>query len=97
MFETKGVDGPVASAQPRSSGSVLLNVLTERSAQIEKWGPQAEVGHDRWFTIMLEELGEAARASLHERVELDQPRPIEGSYDELVQLAAILLRALEVW
>ena len=44
---------------------------------------------------MVEELGEVARANLHEQVEC---KPVEmSSRQELVQLAGICLRALADW
>jgi hypothetical protein len=74
---------------------VLGEVLEMRDRQNQIWGAGLETSPERWLVIMLEELGEAGRAYLHEAVE---HKPVEmSSAEELVQLTAILIRALEVW
>ena len=53
----------------------------EREAQDEKWGEQRH-SDEKWLAILLEELGEAAKAVLEE----DE----EGLLEETVQIAAVL-------
>ena len=65
---------------------VFSDINTERLKQLEKWGDQRH-STDRWVAIMLEELGEAAKASLEGQ--LDNWR------EELVQIAAVAIAALE--
>lgn len=85
-------------AGTEDAADILIAIMNERHRQIGKWGSQSTVSHHKWFTIMVEELGEAARASLHENDEKeDAPKLDMSSRQELVQLAAIIFRALEVW
>ncbi len=65
---------------------IFSDIQDERLNQLKKWGDQRH-STDRWVVIMLEELGEAARASLEGR--LDNWR------EELVQIAASTVAALE--
>jgi NTP pyrophosphatase (non-canonical NTP hydrolase) len=58
-----------------------LEVELERIAQLHKWGPQ-DHSHDKWFTILGEEVGEIARAIL----EQDD----KNLRDELIQSAAVI-------
>jgi hypothetical protein len=69
------------------------DVAQEMARQRAKFGDHAP--HQRWVVIMAEELGEIARAVLHEEVE---NKPVEmTSREELVQLTGICLRALDDW
>lgn len=65
---------------------VIDAVLAERRRQDAKWGVQRH-GPDGWLMILMEEVGEAAKAVL------------EGSglkyHDELIQVAAVAVAALE--
>ena len=56
-------------------------IQIERNNQIEKWGEQRHTD-EKWLTIILEELGEAAKAVLEENE--------EGLLEEIVQTAALL-------
>lgn len=56
-------------------------IQMERNAQDEKWGPQHH-SDEKWLTIILEELGEAAKAVLEKNE--------EGLLEEAVQVAAVL-------
>ena len=56
-------------------------IQIERNAQDEKWGQQRH-SDEKWLTIILEELGEAAKAVLEENE--------EGLLEETVQVAALL-------
>jgi hypothetical protein len=70
---------------------VLGRIKAERARQDAKWGAQAEHSPEKWLTILLEELGEAAAAALE-----DNLIGAHGFESELVQVAAIAIRALEV-
>ena len=70
---------------------VLLDVSHERDRQHAKWGDQQ---HDAmaWLAILSEEVGEAARAALHDRFS----GPAAGTLRaELVQVAAVAVQVLE--
>ena len=56
-------------------------IQTERNAQDEKWGEQRH-SDEKWLTILLEELGEAAEAVLENND--------EALLVEVVQVAAVL-------
>ena len=59
-------------------------IQIERNAQDEKWGEQRH-SDEKWLAIILEELGEAAKAVLEKNE--------EGILEETVQVAALL----QVW
>lgn len=64
----------------------LSEVLKERLRQEEKWGQQ-DHHPERWLSILIEEVGEAARSILEGQ---------RASYrDELVQVAAVAVAAIE--
>ena len=56
-------------------------IQLERNAQDEKWGEQRH-SDEKWLTILLEEIGEAAKAVLEEND--------EALLVEVVQVAAVL-------
>ena len=56
-------------------------IQTERNVQDEKWGEQRH-SDEKWLTILLEELGEAAEAVLENND--------EALLVEVVQVAAVL-------
>ena len=56
-------------------------IQMERNAQDEKWGEQCHTD-EMWLTILLEEIGEAAKAVLEEND--------EALLVEVVQVAAVL-------
>ena len=56
-------------------------IQIERNAQDEKWGEQRH-SDEKWLAILLEELGEAAKAILEGND--------EGLLEETVQVAAVL-------
>ena len=56
-------------------------IQIEREAQDEKWGEQRH-SDEKWLAILLEELGEAAKAVLEKNE--------EGLLEETVQVAAVL-------
>jgi len=66
--------------------SVLTEVMHERDRQHDKWGEQ---NHSRllWLAILVEEVGEVAKASL-------EANP-EQCRRELIQVAAVAVAAIE--
>lgn len=64
----------------------LTRIITERMLQDKKWGVQNH-GPRNWLVILMEEVGEAAKASLENEG--------EEYKKELVQVAAVALAALE--
>ena len=58
----RGIDKVPKAGMERTS-KVLVAVHEERVHQDKKWGVQ-EHEPERWFTILLEELGEAAKAKV---------------------------------
>ena len=56
-------------------------IQIERNAQDEKWGEQHH-SDEKWLTILMEEVGEAAKAVLEEND--------EALLVEVVQIAAVL-------
>lgn len=56
-------------------------IQMERNAQDEKWGEQQH-SDEKWLTILMEEVGEAAKAVLEEND--------EALLVEVVQVAAVL-------
>lgn len=65
---------------------IAYEVCRERVRQDERWGVQRH-GPDRWMTILVEEVGEAAQASLD--------RKWEAYRNELIQTAAVAIAAIE--
>lgn len=67
---------------------ILGDVLHERESQYEKWGQQ-DHDEDRWMVILMEEVGEAARAIFDEN---------PANYrEELLQVAAVAVAAIEAF
>ena len=58
------------SADMTDLGGVLGEVADERAKQNVKWGAQHHA-RAMWMTILMEEVGEAAQAFLHELEEAD--------------------------
>ena len=65
---------------------ILENVFDERKRQHSKWGQQ-DHDEDRWMVILMEEVGEVARAVFE-----DDPANYR---EELVQVAAVAVAAIE--
>ena len=65
---------------------ILQAVQDERDRQDAKWGVQRHKAN-MWLSILMEELGEAAKATL-------DGDPV-GYVDELVQVAAVAVAAIE--
>lgn len=69
-----------------SQAKVIFDVIAERNAQDAKWGAQHH-GPDGWLAILVEEIGEVAKAILEGRG--------FGYRDELIQVAAVAIAAIE--
>lgn len=67
---------------------ILGDVLHERESQYEKWG-QHDHDEDRWMVILMEEVGEVARAILDENP--------DNYRKELLQVAAVAVAAIEAF
>lgn len=68
---------------------VLNAIVGERLEQIDKWGLQRSPATP-WMTILMEELGEAAKAQLEGDI-----TGAHGLRRELVQCAAVIVAWLE--
>ncbi|KKL71565.1 hypothetical protein LCGC14_2093610 [marine sediment metagenome] len=66
---------------------VIWSIKEERARQDKKWGSQCHLSPYTWMTTLMEEVCKAARLSL----EGDSV----GYSDELVQVAAVAIAALE--
>jgi hypothetical protein len=62
-------------------------VLDERDRQDSKWGSQRHLSDREWLTILVEEVGEAAKDILDEKP--------DGLKTEVMQVAAVALAWLE--
>ena len=62
-------------------------IRAERKRQIEKWGEQ-EHSYEHWLAILVEEVGEAAKAL----VEFNYPKFIV----EIIHVAAVAVQIIEV-
>lgn len=67
---------------------ILGDVLHERESQYEKWGQQ-DHDEDRWMVILMEEVGEVARAIFDENP--------DNYRKELMQVAAVAVAAIEAF
>lgn len=92
------VDLLTGAADPPPTRLVLEQVYAERLRQDAKWGEQ---NHDPfvWMSILLEECGEAAKAGLELRfsppADFDQAAGLKALRNELVQVAAVAVSAIE--
>ena len=66
---------------------VLQDVVTERNRQDEKFGDQIDNTAERWMTILMEEVGEAAKEVCERNVPLFR--------EEMVQVAAVACAMIE--
>lgn len=64
-YGAAGIDQDRQLGQVSNGYAVAMEVLNERENQDQKWGPQT---HDPevWLAILMEEVGEAARARLED-------------------------------
>jgi NTP pyrophosphatase (non-canonical NTP hydrolase) len=70
----------------KTDRSILELITAERRTQDEKWGVQDHLPV-KWMSILMEEVGEAAKAVLDNR-------PVEYQR-ELIQVAAVAMAAIE--
>ena len=68
-------------------GDILQAIQDERDRQDAKWGANRYLTQRTWLTILMEEVGEVAHASL----EHDD----DNYAEELIQVAAVAVAALE--
>jgi NTP pyrophosphatase (non-canonical NTP hydrolase) len=69
--------------QELDRANVLEDVLFERLRQDELWGDQSGHANERWLVILIEEVGEVARAMYDDD---------EGhTYEEIIQCAAVCM------
>lgn len=77
----------IGNSNPEIRHSIRMSVADEQNAQDKKWGANRLLDDGTWLKILVEEVGEAATASLendHENLE-----------EELVQVAAVANAWLE--
>ena len=65
---------------------VLGEIASERARQDKKWGEQNH-NHDRWLVILMEKVGEVARAAQEGHGFLYR--------EEMLQVAAVAVAAIE--
>ena len=70
---------------------VIQKVINERAHQDHKWGVQRH-SPELWMSILMEEVGEAAKEILEENF---SGYKSSGLYGELVQVAAVAIAILE--
>lgn len=63
---------------------IIADVIGEMERQDSKWGDQSHLPFHTWNSILTEELGEVAKATL----ENDYP----GQIEELIQVAAVAIQ-----
>ncbi len=64
--KTLTADRPKTTQSKRTqTAPILAQIFEERQNQDAKWGPQHHAP-EMWLTILMEEVGEAAQAYLHE-------------------------------
>lgn len=74
--------------------NILEEVLIERERQDNLWGQQ---DHDpfKWTTILLEEVGEVAKAALEASDSKYGSNTLDDYRAELIQVAAVAVSAIE--
>lgn len=77
--------------QPTSLERAFESVTAERLVQDVKWGQQNHAPVE-WLAILIEEIGEFARAEMEHRYRGDSPRKMR---EELVQVAAVAMAMLQ--
>lgn len=70
----------------RTTATVIQDILNERVRQELKWGIQKHEA-PMWLTILVEEVGEVAKAIFEENP--------QGYREELIQVAAVAEAAVE--
>ena len=77
----------MVSVSNEISQRVLFLIDSERRVQDLKWGSQRELDDKTWLAVLVEEVGEVARAILE--------RDPDNLHEELVQIAAVAVAWLE--
>ena len=69
--------------------TILTSIVRERERQDELWGKPNDRGytHERWLTVLVEEVGEVAKSI--------QDGSVENLQQELTQVAAVAIAFLE--
>ena len=67
-------------------------VMGETRIQDQKWGKEREHSLELWCTILMEEVGELAQASLKAQQENGDPRQV---VEEAIQVGAVCLQIIE--
>lgn len=75
----------------KTAEGAVYDICAERVRQDLKWGEQNH-DPDRWMSILMEEVGEFAQASLQARFGKGSPAAVR---EELVQVAAVALSMIE--
>jgi NTP pyrophosphatase (non-canonical NTP hydrolase) len=75
----------------QQTGPVLVEVLAERKAQEQKWGQQNHPVAN-YYLILLEEVGEVAKAVLEENF---GQGILKDARAELIQVAAVAVAMIE--
>ncbi len=76
----------MATAAWKVQDAILTAIAKERERQDLKWGEQNH-SPEKWMTILMEEVGEAAKEVQREDMEL--------YHHEMIQAAAVIVVALE--
>ena len=71
--------------------TVISLVMTEVARQDQKWGDQHDNTPGKWSNILMEEVGEVAKAKLDEEFSTNSIGP-SGVEVELVQVAAVAIQ-----
>ena len=81
-------DAPERPFAPPTGSVAWCHILAERALQDQRWGEQNH--HPAiWLTILMEEVGEASKHILE--------GPGIRYRDEMVQVAAVAIAAIECW
>ena len=73
---------------------VIQDVIAERFRQDTKWGVQNHAP-ETWLMVLGEEVGEANKAALEYRFPHGVPLTWTAYRDELIQVAAVAIAAIE--
>ena len=72
---------------------IFKEIVYERSRQDTKWGDQSQNANVVWSTVLTEEVGEAAKATL--QLDFEHGGTVQELYDELIQIAAVTVAWME--
>lgn len=80
-------------AHLKAQKRILEEIVNERTRQDEKWGVQ-NCAPFEWLSILVEEVGEVAKAANNMTCHYTEAA-VENYREELVQVAAVVVSALE--